>query len=642
MAAEIRPLLELAAEGRPPEPRRTDFNTLTSLAIGVTIVVALSMGRDVLVPIALAILLSFMLAPAVRLLRRMRLGRAPAVLCAAVLALVLIVGLGGLITLQISQLVSAVPGYVRVIDQKVLSVRSAAREQLSGVLGAFEHVPSLAAQTAAPTDEPKPLWVQLRAPDLTPLEIAERVLGPVIAPLATTGIVFIVSIFILLQQNDLRDRFIRLFGLQDLHQTSRALDDAARRLSKYLLTQLGLNAFFGLTIGVGLWVIGIPNPPLWAALAALFRFVPYIGSILSALLPIALAAAVDPGWATVGYTAALFLGTQMVLSQFVDPLVYGRSTGLSPLSVVVAAIFWTWMWGPVGLILSMPLTVCVVVLGRHVQRLEFLDVLMGDRPALTVVESFYQRILSKDPDEALEHAETLLKDRSLSTYYDEVAVKALRLAAIDAERGVLSAALLARIQTSMSRLVDELEGFADELPTSAKVRVDLTSGMDAPELAAQPSPADSERIDPQGNELSGPWTGAAPVLCISGGGPLDPAVTAMMAQLLTKNGLGARCIPFAAASREAIGALEVAQSAMVCICSLDLTVSPSQLRYLVRRVRQIMPNNPILVGLSPNDDAPASSDRPQAAATANFYVGSLREGVNQCLAQAREARSVKV
>jgi predicted PurR-regulated permease PerM len=186
--------------------------------------------------------------------------------------------------------------------------------------------------------------------------------------LATVGIVFVVATFILLQREDLRDRLIRLFGATDLHRTTSALDDAARRLSKYFLTQFGINATFGLVIGVGLFFIGVPNPVLWGMLSALLRFVPYIGSFIGAGLPIALAAAVDPGWSMVIWTAALYIVIELLVGQAVEPMMYGRGTGLSPLAVVVAAIFWSWLWGPIGLILSMPLTLCLVVLGRHVER----------------------------------------------------------------------------------------------------------------------------------------------------------------------------------------------------------------------------------------------------------------------------------
>ena len=201
------------------------------------------------------------------------------------------------------------------------------------------------------------------------------------------------AVFILLQQEDLRDRLIRLFGSTDLHRTTVAMDDAARRLSRYFLTQLGINAAFGLIIGVGLFIIGIPSPVLWGVLAALLRFVPYVGSLMAGAIPVLLGAAVNPGWSMAIAAAALFLVTEPIMGQIVEPMLYSRSTGLSPVSVVVSAIFWAWLWGPIGLILATPLTLCLVVLGRHIERLEFLDVVLGDRPALTPVENFYQRVL---------------------------------------------------------------------------------------------------------------------------------------------------------------------------------------------------------------------------------------------------------
>ena len=284
----------------------------------------------------------------------------------------------------------------------------------------------------------------------------------------TVGIVFVVAIFILLQREDLRDRLIRLFGATDLHRTTAALDDAARRLSKYFLTQLGINATFGLVIGIGLYFIGVPNPVLWGMLSALLRFVPYIGSFIAAGLPIALAAAVEPGWSMAIWTAALYVVVELLVGQAVEPMLYGHSTGLSPLAVVVAAIFWSWLWGPIGLILSMPLTLCLVVLGRYVERLEFLAVLLGDRPALTPVERFYQRILAGDADEAQDHAELLLKDRSLSSYYDEVALKGLQLAANDAQRGVLHQEQLERVKNTIKELVSELAAHDDREPAPEK------------------------------------------------------------------------------------------------------------------------------------------------------------------------------
>jgi predicted PurR-regulated permease PerM len=199
---------------------------------------------------------------------------------------------------------------------------------------------------------------------------------PVLHPLATLAIVFVVAVFILIQRDDLRDRIVRLFGTRDLHRTTLAMDDAARRLSRYFLVQLGINACFGLVVAIGLYFIGLPSPLLWGTIAALMRFVPYIGSYVAAGAPILLAAAVEPGWSKALWVGALFLVTEPIIGQLVEPMLYGRSTGLSPLSVVISAIFWGWLWGPVGLIISTPLTLCFVVLGRHVEQFEFLNVLL--------------------------------------------------------------------------------------------------------------------------------------------------------------------------------------------------------------------------------------------------------------------------
>ncbi|WP_175743846.1 AI-2E family transporter, partial [Burkholderia ambifaria] len=228
------------------------------------------------------------------------------------------------------------------------------------------------------------------------------------------------------------------------------------RLSRYFVSQLGVNAGVGIVIGIGLSIIGVPGPVLWGILAALLRLVPYVGIWISAILATALAAAVSPEWSMAIWSLVLFLIVELLVGQVVEPLLYGHSTGLSPFSVVVAAIFWSWIWGPIGLILSTPLTLCLLVLGRHVTRLEFLDVLLGDQPALTPVENFYQRALAGDPDDAIEQARILLRDRPLSSYYDEIVLKGLQLAADDVSRGGVSPAQLARIETTVNDIIEGL------------------------------------------------------------------------------------------------------------------------------------------------------------------------------------------
>ena len=628
-----------------PPANLPGMNALLSLAVGVVIVAALYLGREVLIPITLAVLLSFVLAPIVDFLHRIHLPRVPAALLAVVFALGIILALGSAIGVQVASLASDLPRYASTIEHKVTTVQSLATTHMTALMsrigrqaqaaGEGKGVSSNPSSTAQEGSVQKPIPVEVQKSDLGPLEIAQRILSPVVSPLEDTLIVLIVAIFILLQKEDLRDRLIRLFGSGDLHRTTVAMNDGAHRLSRYFLSQLGINATFGVVIGAGLFLIGVPSPVLWGILSALLRFVPYIGSLISAVLPTALAAGVSPGWGMAVETAALYLVVETLTGQFIEPMVYGHSTGLSPFAVVVAAIFWTWLWGPIGLILSTPLTLCLVVLGRYVDRLEFFDVLLGDRPALTPVENFYQRMLAGDADEAQDQAEQLLKERSLSSYYDEVVLKGLQLAATDAERGVLGEGQLDRIMRAVQSLVTDLgnHGDADPHPAdAANARADATMAEKAlPKHAAPKAP-----LIPK-DQLAPEWQAAAPVLCIAGRGPLDEAASAMLAQLLGKHGLGARVSSFDAASRERINSLDVEGVAMVCISYLELVGTPSHLRYLVRRIRRRLPNARLLVGLWPADDAMLKDEQMRAALGADFYTASLHEAVDDCLQAAQQA-----
>ena len=433
----------------------------------------------------------------------------------------------------------------------------------------------------------------------SPLSVARTVLAPILGPLETTLIVLIVAIFILLQREDLRDRFIRLFGSSDLHRTTAAMDDAGQRLSRYFLSQLAVNTCFGIVIGLGLWLIGIPAPSMWGILAGLLRFVPYVGSLLAAIAPMALGAAVDPGWSMAIYVAALFLIVEPVTGYVVEPMLYGHSTGLSPISVVVSAIFWTWLWGPIGLILSTPLTLCLVVMGRHVKSLEFFDVMLGDRPALTPTESFYPPVLANNPDEALAQAEGLLADRPLVDYYDGVVLEGLKLAAEDEARGTINAARAGVMAQTMLAVIADLGEHAG--------------------TPAQPPPAN---------------TGGT-VACIAGRGPFDDAVTAMLAQLLGERGVATRSIPHTAVSREAIGNLDLTGIGAVAISYLQLAGSPAHLRYLIKRVRQRAPDVRVIVGLWPEGEAAMSDEAIQRSIGADAYVGSLAQAVEKASEAAR-------
>ncbi|MEE7451462.1 hypothetical protein MRF4_28875 [Methylobacterium radiotolerans] len=623
-----------------PPPLVPGLRGLLTLAVGVVLVAALYFGREVFIPLVLAILLSFVLAPVVSLLRRLRLGRVPSVIIAVLLALAVLGGIGAVIGTQVAGLAGNLPQYRTTVQAKIAGLQQGWLGEANRVLQRFNHQVHDATQKADAAgttaeagpagDTPKAQLVRVEQPEPSPLALAEKVLGPIVSPLTDVGIVLVVVVFLLMQREDLRNRMIRLFGSSDLHRTTVAMDDAAGRLGTYFLAQLGMNATFGLIIGVGLWLIGVPNPLLWGVFSAIMRFIPYIGAIASGILPVALAAAVDPGWTMVIATAALFLIAEPIFGQVIEPLLYGHSTGLSPFAVIVSTLFWGFLWGPIGLILATPFTVCLVVLGRHVDSLEFFDVLLGDRPPLTPVENFYQRMLAGDPDEVRDVAEAMLKERSLSSYYDEVALKGLQLAANDYARGVVTPAQLDNIRASARSLVEDFEDHSDAEPARDDKAVNPS---ETPTLAER-THTRTEAVPgqaPPPEALPQAWRGEAPVLCVAGRGPLDEASSAMLAQLLRKHGLGARVAPYQAVSRESIRDLDLTGVAMLCISYLDISGNPAHLRYLLERLKRRAPGVPVLVGLWPVGEKVLTDAALGREVGADVYVSSLRDGVEACL-----------
>ncbi|PLQ00328.1 AI-2E family transporter [Cupriavidus pauculus] len=464
---------------------------LSSLITSVVVICGLYLGREVLIPVTLAVLLSFLVAPLVDQLRRLRLGKLPSVLISAVLSLAVMGGIGTLIGAQVAQLGEGLPRYQAAIEAKIQRVQGATLERAEGLLGSASNLfrratpaPKHAPTAGSPSQkqqENSPVPVLIQEPPPTPFALAQRFLSPVISPLETTGIVLVVAIFILLQREDLRDRLIRLFGSGDLHRATIAMDEAAHRLSRYFLAQLGVNVGVGIVISIGLAIIGVPGAVLFGVLTALLRFVPYIGTWIGALLALTLAAA-GPDWSMLIWTIALFAAVDLITAQVIEPLLYGNSTGLSPVAVIVAAIFWSWIWGPVGLVLSTPLTLCLVILGRHVEKLGFLEVLLGDRPPLSPAANFYQRILADDPEGGLEQAETLLKDMLLVEYYDSVMLRGLQLAQHDITRGVIPPEQLLRIKEALLDIIDGLE----DIDEPVKIEKLVATGHDAPPPAIAP------------------------------------------------------------------------------------------------------------------------------------------------------------
>jgi predicted PurR-regulated permease PerM len=595
-------------EGTTIESVQAPQSTLTALAVAVFVVTALYVGREVLVPISLAVLLSFLLAPLVRILQRARLGRVLPVLIAVLLSFSAFVVLAGVIAAQLAELASDLPRYQTTMLEKIRSLR----ESFSGggsLSRLAEVLQRLAQELQVPTTPspgdasvaPAPgnataVPVIVRQPDEGPLDVAGRYLGPLLKPLGTFGLVLLFSVFILLQREDLRNRIIRLAGSQDLQRTTSAIDDAARRLSRLFVTQFALNAAYAAVIAGALWLIGLPSAILFGIVAGVLRFVPYIGGIIGSLIPIVFAAAVEPGWSVVVQVTLVILVIDTLVGHVIEPLVYGRSTGLSPVAVVVSATFWTWLWGPIGLLLATPLTVCLVVLGRHVEHLEFLEVALGDRPPLTPVQSFYQRLLAGDPEEAAAQAETLLAKQTLPQYLDEVALPALLLAQFDADRGVLDEKRLARLRNSTRIFVS-----------------DVGSGTDGEEEPA--------------------LLPARPVLLVGGRSGIDDAANLLLADLLGRKGLATVIATSETLARPRVELPGVASGQVVAVGFMQGDQATLQMRYRIRRIRRALPDVRLLLcawGLEGAEAAEALrvSTRVERVAT------TLEGAMNICLEMA--------
>ena len=574
--------------------------TLTAVLLSVVVVAALYFGREVLVPIALAVLLSFVLAPFVRFLQNWFIPRFVAVIGVTLLALAIALGLAALMVAQVNQLASELPRYESTLREKIQSLRGVfagtgtlerASEMLKGLQKEIERSekslpgPTPSGEQLSPT---RPIPVEVRQPDPGALQTLGALLTPLIFPLTTTGVVFIFVIFILFQRQDLRNRLVRLAGAHDLQRTTAALDDAGTRLSRLFLMQLALNAAFGVVIGVGLWLIGVPSAPLWGMLSMILRFVPYVGALISAIFPLLLAAAVDPGWTMVIWTAVLFIVLEPLVGHVIEPMLFGHSAGLSPVAVVVAATFWTWLWGPIGLILATPLTICLVVLGRHVDRLKFLEVMLGDQPALTPAELIYQRMLARDPVEATEQARLFLRQRPLVAYYDEIMLEGLKLAQADAERNRLDEDGIRHIRDAVAEIVDDLDSHKD---APDEPQEDDAAAEQSP--LAQLEKAELARDKQQ---LPERWRTGKPVLCVPGGGLLDEAVAMVVAQLVKRQGIGARAEQADALSMSRLSTLDTTDLALICLCYLEIA-SPAQIRYAVRRIRRSAPDVIVLVAL---------------------------------------------
>jgi predicted PurR-regulated permease PerM len=576
-------------------------------------------------------------------------------------AFAVIFALGWLMSQQATQLAQDLPRYQHVLAEKISALRKSAAGSpaLEKATGALK---DLQRELANPTPEPKvgtepsppeqaeegrkPIPVEIHEPPPQPLELFQRIAGTVLPPLATAGIVILFVIFILLQREDLRDRAIRLLGASDIQRATSAMNDAAERLSKYFVSQVLINSAYGVFIALGLWLIGVPSPIVWGILAMLMRFVPYVGPFIAAALPLLLAAVVEPGWTTFLLTAALYLVSELTMGQVVEPLVFGHGTGVSPIAVILSTVFWTWLWGPLGLLLAMPLTVCLVVLGRHVEGLSFFEVLLGDKPALTPQQSFYQRVLTGDSAEATYQAELALKEEPLANYLDDVALKGLQLAERDFERGTLNEENLKRINSTVKEIMEDLADFeprrwfrkmgpVEKKQDAEEAQTGLASLSTMDEVDEEPLPI----LEPA--DLAPGWEEEGSVLCIGGRTPLDEAAAAMLAALLNKHGLKARVAESGTVSDRNIISLDAPKTKLVCLSFLGIGSSSAQVRYLVRRLRRILPSGSIiLVGCWTDDAAGAPVKALKETAEADAYATSFHEAAEIAVDAARRGQAL--
>nr|WP_246696172.1 AI-2E family transporter [Mesorhizobium sp. SARCC-RB16n] len=552
---------------------------MPTVATVVVTVAALYFGREVFLPIAIALLLTFALAPMVSSLKRAGIPRVAAVVLSVLGAFAALALFSFIVASQVNELAQNVALYQANILTKVRSLKE--RGVGGGIIGRLSDVvervgqeidkqePALPSAANTPKREPVPVEI---VPRERPLEVLQSIVGPLISPLASAGLIIVVVVFMLLEREDLRDRFIRLVGYGDLHRTTQALQDAGRRVGRYLLMQMVVNVAYAVPIAIGLWILGIPNALLWGLLALALRFVPYIGPIIGASLPLFLALAVAPGWSLLLWTAALFVVMELITGNVIEPWLYGSRTGLSPLAIIVAAIFWTWLWGPLGLVLSTPLTVCLVVLGRHVPQFEFLDVLFGDEPMLEPHARLYQRLLAGDPEEATDHAEEFLEEGYLVEFYDKVAIPALLLGEQDRVRGVMGEPqrrqVAASAQTMVANLVESAQQEASE--------------EEEPTLADDAEPSDAKDGEyeielPDGTDIT--------VLCAGGRGELDDAAAAMLMQVLEVQGAEASMASFADLEPNALRRLELGSFDTVVVNFLNQD-SVKHARFLVRRLKR--------------------------------------------------------
>jgi predicted PurR-regulated permease PerM len=584
----------------------------SSIFIALALAIAtLYFGRQIFIPLALALVLSFLLSPLVGLLEKAHFGRVPAVLVVLVFCFALTAALSWEVAGQLLDITGHIRDYKANLEETVQSLRP----PKNGALGqATATVRELNKELAtAPSQGPgpmanqvnghptRPVPVQVTAPPTNLIEDLRALLGPLAGPAETAAIVVIFTAFMLIKREDLRNRLIRLGGQRQLTVMTQALDDASQRLSRYLLLQFLVNAGYGALFGLGLYLIKLPHPLLWGILSAFLRLVPYIGTMIATAFPVALALAVFPGWQHALIIFGLFVILEMIIANIVEPWLYGAHTGISSLAILVAAVFWSILWGPVGLILSTPLTVCLMLLGRYVPQLGFLEVILGDEPVLSPQELFYQRLLAMDQEEARNIVDAELKEKSLENLYQTVLIPALRLAEEDRHMDALGERTSEFIYQSTREIIDDLGDRITAENSEKKANGDGTS----------------PKIRPTRTEI----------ICLPARDEADELVGMMLAHILRQAGYGATHLAIGTVNdmleQVGKGAYRIA-----CVSALP-PFAVGQARSLCKRLRQKFPDLVIVIGLWEFAGGVLKAQERVGENCSNAVATSLSEGLLQ-------------
>lgn len=561
--------------------RSSDDSHLTAVVTGTVIVLTLYFAKVVFLPIALALLLSFVLTPVVSFFERIKFPRALAILI-VITALVGVIGALGWKTYgQLTDLADQIPTYKGALIEKIHSLKGQNAQALSKVSATvrdLENEITNSSPGALPTGKGKPAEAPQNSrshpmaveviPPSNPLDTFESMAGP----LATAGIILVFTIFMLMDREDLRNRFIRLAGGNRLTAMTQALEEASQRINRYLLLQFLVNAGYGIIIGFSLHFIGIPNASLWGVAATILRFIPYAGPPMSATMPILLSLAIFPGWTHTLETMALFATLEIIVSNFVEPPLYGSHVGLSALAVLVAAIFWTLIWGLPGLVLSTPLTAFIVVMGRYIPGLSGLSLLLGDEPVLPLSTQFYQRLLAVDYDDARLHLERWAKEKPLDEIYETVVVPALRHAEHDSYKNEID---------EDSKLL-MVEGVRDMVEDLGEIPIEKSENRES-------SSADSGQSVLRDDERSS----QTEIICIPARDDADDVIALMLCQLLERRGFKSRNISLAPAP-EMLAQVSEIKPKIICIAALP-PFAMSHARELYRKCRQMLPQAHVVI-----------------------------------------------